>query len=808
MLADFLRDLRYGARALGHERAFTLTVLVTLALGLGANTAVFSVVDGVVLRPLPFSAPGQLVEMYGTPALRGEAVDNVEIYRQQSTSFDAIVGYGISAKFLRGPEGPERVMTVAADRDFFSMLGVAPLLGRTFDAGDGLNVGVVSERFWRGHLRADPGAVGSTVAVDGTPLTIVGVMPDGFQFPYRAASFFPGAAPEGSTELWVPAPPPAVTPTRAENVTARLKPGVSREAAAAELDVIAARIQAARPDPNGERGVRIEPLSDVVVTPAVRRPLYLLLGAVALVLALACANVTNLSLVRMTNRHREVAVRAALGASPGRIMRQLAAESLLLALAGGATGLFVAGWGTGAVRQLATNLLPRAENVGIDWRVFLFAALAAGAAALSSLVPVAALATKSRTVLHEPGSRSTLGKRSARLRNGLVVVEIALAFALAVGAALLVRELVRLRRVDAGMSTANVVTFHVGGRPDWWGRSGATALAAADARQFYEIARRVAALPGVRAAGFIQLLPLQNWGWTANTIGFTVRGSPVPPPAPFQIDLRYVTPGYFQALGISIRRGRTFTEGDAAGAPRAILVNDTLARMYFGAADPLGADTTRGTIVGVVGDVRESNLDRPPAPTIYYPIAQNYSQVLDLGLTLVVRASGATEPLVAPVRAVVREVTPNQAVFNVKTMDEVVADSMADFRLYLWLMATFAALALALALVGTYGVLAYTAASRMREFAVRVALGASRPRVVALVVGQGAMLTGAGLLGGVAVALAAAPFLRSLPVGVRPPDLRTLGIVALAVVAVAMAACLPPGLRAGSADPARALRDE
>ena len=809
MLADLLGDLRYGARALLRERAFALTVVVTLALGVGTTTAVFGVVDGVVLKPLPFSAPDRLVAMYGTPALRGEAVDNIEIYRQQTTSFDAIVGYGISARFLRAPDGPERVMTVAADGGFFAMLGVPPLLGRTFDAGDGPNVAVVSEGFWRRHLRADPMAVGSMVAVDGAPLTIVGVMPDGFQFPYRAASFFPGARPEGSTDLWVPTPPP-VAPTRAEHVAARLKPGVSREAAAAELDVIAARVHAAHPDQGGARGVRIEPLSDVVVTPSVRRPLFVLLGAVGIVLVLACANITNLSLVRMTRRRREVAVRAALGASAGRLARQFAAESLLLALAGGAGGLLVASWGMSAVRQLAANLLPRAENLAIDWRVFLFAfGLAAAAAALSALAPAAsALGTKRAAVLHVSGARMTLGGRSARVRNGLVVVEIALAFALAAGAALLVRELIRLRRVDTGMSTANVVTFHIGARPAWWGGNGDTALAAADVRQVYEIARRVEALPGVLAAGFIQLLPLQNWGWTANSIGFTVRDDPAPTSPPFQIELRYVTPGYFHALGIPIERGRAFADGDDADAPRVILVNEKLARLLFDTDDPVGARTPRGTIVGVVGDVREANLDRLAAPTVYYPIAQNSSQVLDLGLTLVVRAADATESIGGGVRAVVRAVSPNEAVFNVKMMDEVVADSMADFRLYLWLIATFAMLALALALVGTYGVLACAAASRTREFAVRVALGASRRGIVALVVGQGALLTGAGLLGGVAAVLVAAPILSTLPVAVRPPDVRTLGIVVFAVIAVAVAACLPPGLRAATADPARALREE
>ena len=538
--------------------------------------------------------------------------------------------------------------------------------------------------------------------------------------------------------------------------------------------------------------------------------LFRSLGAVTLVLLLACANVTNLSLVRMTVRSREIAVRTALGASPLRITRQLLVESLLLALAGGAFGLLIASWGTAEIRRLAAVELPRAQDIGIDWRVFLFSlGLSAITAALFGLAPaVIAGRASSQAALQESGGHNTMGRGARRLRDALVIAEVALAFALAVGASLLVRELIRLRGVDAGMDTSHVVTFHVGERPAWWGSNNGAAAAAAAGREFYEIARRVSALPGVTAAGFIELLPLQNWGWTANTDSFRVRGSPVPPPPPFGVELRYVTPGYFQALGISIRRGWGFTDRDTADQPHVILINETLARMYFGDRDPIGADTTRGTIVGVVGDVRQVNLDRSALPEIYYPVAQNYSQVLDLGMTLVVRAAGAPDSLIAPVRALIRNVNPNQAVFNVKTMDEVVADSLADFRLYLWLMTAFAGLALALALVGTYGVLAYVTTSRMREFAVRVALGASGARLTGLVVRQGATLVGAGLVGGVAAALGATPVLSGLPVNIRPPDAVTLGMVALTVGLVAMGVCMLPASRAASADPMRALREE
>jgi len=481
------------------------------------------------------------------------------------------------------------------------------------------------------------------------------------------------------------------------------------------------------------------------------------------------------------------------------LSRQLLTESLVLSLAGGAIAFVFAFWGTRQLTRLAGPHLPRADEVGLDWRVFLFLLAACLVAAVLVGLAPALMATRAdpHVALHDAGSRATMGVAPRRLRDPLVVAEVALACALGVGATLLMRELVRLRHTDPGMVTSHVVTFHLGQRM----------VAGSDGREFYEIADRVSALAGVTSAGFTQLLPLQSWGWTSNSNDFRVRGQPPLSPV-FLIGLRYVTPDYFRTLGIPIRRGRAFTTRDTRDAPPVILINETLARRYFGDADPTGAPTTRGTIVGVVGDIRQVSFDKPSEPELYYPIAQNWSQVSDLGMSLIVRTEGRPETLIDAVRGVVRQANPNQAIFNVKTMAQVVADSLSEFTLFLALIASFAGLALLLAITGTYGVIAYVSTSRTREFAIRMALGADRKRVTRLVLGQGLRLTMFGLALGVAGSVLAAPALMDLPVTIRPLDVGTLAPVAVAIGIVALIACLIPARRAAAVDPMSALRSE
>ncbi len=799
-----LQDLRYAVRGLLRQKVFAATAILTLALGIGANAAIFSVVNGVLLRPLPFPDPHRLVQISETTGLsaRGEAVTwaYLDAYRRESTSFDAIVGYDVSARYLRGHGESERVMVVRAERGFFSMLGIPPIAGRTFREDDPTTIALVGEAFWRQRLGGDPSMVGRSIVLDDEPITIVGIMPESFQFPYGAASILPGVASEVRSDLWTVARPPAQPRSRISHVTGRLKPAATVAGAAAELSGIVKRLESQSPNPNVSRGVRIEPLADAIVPATIRRPLLILLGAVGLVLALACANLINLLLARMTLRLREVATRTALGASPVRLARLFLAESVLLTFAGGVLGLAMAWWGTVQLMVLVRAQIPRSTEVSIDWRVFVFLlAACAIAAALFGLAPlIVAMRSDTRSTLQESGGSTTMSGGQRRLRDGLVVLEVALACVLAVWATLLVRELLRLRATDAGIAPANVLTAHLGQRM----------TPATDPQRFYDIANRVAQLPGVRAAGIAQLLPLQNWGWTSNSSDFTRRGQPATPGARFPIELRYVTPGYFQALGIAVRRGRTFTDRDARGAPPVIVINDSLARRQFGDADPVGVEMTRGTIVGVIADVRQVHLDREAAPEIYYPIAQNWSQVSELGMSLVVRSDERPDALAGPVRAVVRGVDPNLAVFDVKTMDRVVADSLSEFTLFLRLMGTFAALAVLLAGTGTYGVLAYVASSRTREFAIRIALGADGGRVARLLIGHGVRMTALGVLVGLIAAFAAAPLLRMLPVTVRPPDTFTIAPVVLVIAIVALAACCLPAWRASRTDPMTMLRRE
>ncbi|MGH7502000.1 MAG: ABC transporter permease [Longimicrobiales bacterium] len=809
MTDSLVRDLAYSVRSLLRERAYTSAAVTSLALGIGATTAIFTVVSGLLLRPLPFPEPDQLVRMYGTSALapQGDAVAGLGLYREASQSFEALAGYEVSAGYLRDTDRVERVMTVRAEAAFFAMLGVEPVLGRVFDATDPATVAVIGAAFARrlaGSKAADrlsplPAEewLGRTIVLDDRAFTIIGVMPESFQFPYRAASLLPGVAAEARTDLWRPLELPPGGAGRLRNIAGRLRAGVTIAAADRELKRIAESLAASDAARFEGRSVYLVPLADVVVSGAVRRAVLLLLAAAGLVLAMTCANLTHLSLVRTTLRSREVAVRSAMGATRLRLIQQFLTESLLISSAGGAIGLVLAWWGTDRVMTIAAARLPRAHEVGFDWRVFgfLFAACVVTGVILALAPAFFAVRTDTRTVLQESAGANTMGRGQRRLRDSLIVAEVALAFLLAVGSALLVRELARLRTTDPGMVTQNVATFHLGRRMN----------PNDDGQRFYEIADRVAALPGVWAAGFTQLLPLQNWGWTSNSSDFT-RAGQAPELPEFPIELRYVTPGYFPALGIAIRNGRGFTEADDRASPPVIIVNETLARLYFEDGDPVGTEMNRGRIVGVVADVHQSHLDRPVSPELYFPVAQNWSQVSELGMTLVVRTVGPPEASIEAIRSVIREADPTQAIFGINLMDRILDDSLADFTLYLVLMACFATLALLLAMTGTYAVISSVATSRMNEFAIRIAVGADSARVLWLVLGHGLSLTALGLMLGLVAIFAAAPLLDGLPVSIRPPDTLTAAPIAAFIVVAATLATLFPARRASRVAPATMLR--
>ncbi len=534
-------------------------------------------------------------------------------------------------------------------------------------------------------------------------------------------------------------------------------------------------------------GVRLVPLTEVVVGP-VRRSLWMLFAAVGLVLAAACANVANLLLSRMAARTREVVTRAALGADRMRLTRQFLTESVLLSLVGGAAGVAIARWGTDVLVALVSARIPRAHEITLDWYAFAFLLLICLATAiLFGLAPALTAARLDiHTVTKESTGHTTGGRTYGRIRDVLVVIEVALAFVLALGAVQVMREAIRLEHVATGMVTANVLTLHVTPRTT--------------AQDYYAIEERVAQLPGVRAAGFTQLVPLQNWGWTG---GFSIRGEATDRSRLLIAGLRYVTPGYFATLGIPVLQGRGFIRGDTAEAPRVILVNEALVRTYLPPGQsPVGRELDRGTIIGVVGDVRQVRLDRPAEPEIYYPAAQNVTMTSDLGMSLIVRTATSPEPLTPAIRDAVTKVNGNLAIFNVKTMEQVLADSLWEVHLYRWLIGLFTALTLVLAAIGLHGVIAYNVTSRMREFAVRLALGADPAGLARSVVRRAIGLTAAGLAAGALIAAAVSPWLEQLPVA-RQSDPIAYGAIGAALVVLALAASAVPALRVAAVNPLR-----
>lgn len=805
-LEHFVQDLRFGARTLVHNPGFAATTILTLALATGATTAIFSIVNSVLLRPLPFASPDRLVQVAETWQI-GEPgavlYADLEEFRRQSSAFEAFAGYGGTTRHLQNSSGSERLTAVLAERDFFRVLGVEPIAGRTFGPGDQGQLAVISARLWRQRFDQSPEVIGRPITlaaqaysdalrrsiIEHRDFVVLGVMPDRFQFPYGAASIVSGALPETRTDIWVfdDRQRPG---GRFSGVTGRMKPGITVDAAASELSVIKQRIDAQSTNPNRPTGVRVRSLSDVVLG-GIAPSLWLLVGAVALVLVAACANVANLLLARTAVRAREVATRMAIGAGRMRLVRQFLTESLLLSFCGGLVGAAIAWWGTNLLVAVGSAKIPRAHEVALDWFAFGFLLLIClTTAMLFGLAPaLTAAGADVQSVTKDTGGRSTMGRGFARVRDGLVITEIALAFMLAFGAAVVIRELDRLQKTDTGMVTDHVLTFHLTPR--------------ATDQEYFSIEERVRQATGVEAAGFIQLVPLQNWGWIGT---FRVQGRPRDERLP-TAELRTVTPGYFRALGIPLQAGRELTERDSLSAPRVLVINDALVRLHFAHEDPIGRETDRGTIVGVVGDVRQVGLDRPAVPEIYQVVNPDAGVASDIGMSLLVKAPGERQAVVDAVRAAVREVNPTLAIFNIRTMEQVVSDSLWELNLYRWLIGLFAALALVLAAIGLYGVISYGVTSRTREFAVRLALGSDPVRLARAVINRGVRLALSGLGVGAAILWALTKLAPNLPGNLAAEPVAFTAITAL-VLAIALVAGTVPAVRVARADPASSLRHE
>ena len=807
---DLMQDLRYGLRMLRRHAGFTAVAAVTLALGIGANTATFSVLEAALLRPLPYPAADRLVMLWenvNIPAYKNDqntpAPGNFNDWRRQSQSYSGMAAIASRAWNLTGSGNPIRISGEAVSSDFFEVLGIEPALGRRFTAADDSagseRVAMLSHGLWSDRFGGDPSAVGRTLLLDDVPYTVVGVMPRGFAFP------------SPDDQLWVPI---ALTPQQLANhgshflrVVARLKRGATTARAQAELDGIAAELTKQFPTSNTGVGARVMSLRDVVVGD-VRRPLLVLAGIVGFVLLMVCTNIGNLLLARASAREREFAVRAALGAGRGRVLRQLLTESLLLALIGGAAGLALASWSLAGLRSLAPASLPHAETISIDAAV---AAFNFGIACVAGLICGLAPAWQAqRTDLHEAikaEARAASHPAGARARNLLVVAETALGVVVLVGAGLLLRSFWELQHVAVGFESARLLTFRVvapQARYDTIQKRSVFLRALAD---------RLNAAPAIKAAAGITFLPLTLSGGTS---GVNIEGDPPPAPAEVEfVDFRSVTPGYFSTMRIPLLAGRDLAWSDTLDSPNAIVVSQSAAQAFWPNRDPIGRRMKLGrsidssvpwlTVVGVAGNVRQLDLTRQPRPAVYGAGTQNTGtgDVRDW----VVRADGDPAALASLVRSAVWAIDDALPITRVQTMDRVRSTATSRERFMLLLVSAFGFLALVLAAVGLYGVTAYTVAQRTRELGIRVALGAAPGDVVRLVLGLGGRLVGAGLAIGIAAALLLTELMRALLFGVGTRDPLTFVAVGSLLAVVAFAASYLPARRAMRIDPVISLRE-
>jgi predicted permease len=809
LLEDLLRDLRHGIRTLGRSPGFTASALLVLALGIGASTALFGVVRGVLLRPLPYPEPDRLVRVWPASPTRGIdraafSFRDFEDWRAESSAVEAM---GLWSTLpgdypLIGESGPEEIATVWVGGDFFGTLGVPAALGRTLRPDDveaGRTAVVLSHDLWERRFGGDPGVVGRTIPLDHRPFEVVGVMPEGFAFP------------DADGELWTPITvipeddiPIHLRQVRFAQGMARLASGVTVATAARALSALAGDLEARHPDTNaGVSSATVVPLRAQVVG-EVETALWTLLGAVGFVLLLVCANVANLLLARGTTRAREMAIRRSLGASSGRVTRQLLTESLLLGVAGGALGLVLARLGTDLLVARSAGLLPRTGEVALDGAVLAVGvAVTLGATLLAGVVP--ALRTARATPgskLREGGRGVAGGTRGVRLRRGLVAAEVALAVVLLVGAGLLFRSVRAMGEVDPGFETggrlAMTLTISDQKHPDrgeWMS-------------MYREILRRMEALPGVEAAGAIRYLPFRGEGeaWPLQ-----VPGLYEPTPEEQRYVRSYqVSPDLFQALGIRVLRGRGIRPTDGPDDPFAIVVNETLAREFFQGRNPVGRRVrvagTEIEVLGVVEDVRHAGLAEEAPPVAYVPQEQSPR----IQMSYVLSAGAGTDPLglADDLRDIVHDLDPEQAINEILPLEELAGSQTARPRFVALLLGLFATLAVLLAALGVYGVLSWVVRARTREMGLRMALGASAGQVRRMVLANGLRPVGWGLLLGLAAALVLTRFLESLLFGVPATDPATYLAVAAGLGVVGVAASLVPAWSATRVDPMESLRAE
>jgi putative ABC transport system permease protein len=809
-LANLRCDLSYGFRMLRKNPGFTVVAVLTLALGIGANTAMFSVVDSILLRALPYKDSERLVVVWEKPpkGMRNSvSAANFLDWREQNNVFENLVAISPSSFNLSGKDKPERLTGMSTSWDFFKLLGVQPALGRSFSASDDVagapRVAVISHALWQRKLASDPDIVGRSLTVDGSPCTIIGVMPREFQFFY-------------SPEIWMPLALDRAQIARDFHYLiplGKLKSGVSLPQAQAEMDAIARNIEQAHPKSNKGWGVFVELVQEAIVA-GQRQIFWVLFGAVGFVLLIACVNVANLLLAKAAVRQSELAVRASLGAGRLRLVAQLLTESVLLAIFGGALGLLLAFW----LVKILHALIPPARLAGfaeisIDWRVLVFTlALSIFTGLLFGLVPAWRVTRFNLNELLKEGWRgSTSSSRHARFQGLLVVGETALSLVLLVCAGLMIRSMMAMQDVDPGFRPDHVLTMRLS-MPDARYR-GAQAV-----RMFYrQVLEQAGSIPGVKNTSISLTLPLQG---SSLGMPFQIASHPqVPvseaPGAPYKL----VSHGYFATMGISLKKGRFFNERDNENGPPVSIVNETFVKQYLPEEEPLGQrivveELITGKrelgppipweIVGVIKDVKFGGLNSSGVPVIYVPMLQSPWPGGVLGLRTAVEPMSVAKT----VQGMLAKLDPDMPVTGIQTMEQVVIDSMTQARVQIWFFGSFAAVALALASLGIYGVMSYTVAQGTHDIGLRIALGASEGKVLKLVLGKGMMLTGFGLLVGIGGSLALTRLISSMLFGIKPTDLWTYAAVSLLLAIVALIAGYIPARRAAEIDPLIALRSE
>jgi len=821
-MGNLAYDIRYGWRALRKNPSFTAIAVLVLALGIGANTAIFSVVNAVLLRPLPFDQSGRLVELYHVPpqaefpgiSMFSVSPANFYDWRAEAQSFEGMAAYGFGRYTLTGKGQPVTVLVTSSTYGLLSILHAQPLVGRDFveseDQPGRNHVILVSYAFWRDHLGANPAAVGSSVQLNGEPYTVIGVMRPGFEFPISSDAH--NRAQIWKLQGWTPQER-AIRDNHNYDVIARLKPGVTLEQARAELNTISDRLAEQYPKDDKGWGATAIPLRQDMVGD-VRTPLLILFGAVAFVLLIACANIANLVLAKTLSRRKDVAIRAALGASRRRLLQQVLAETVLLALGGGALGLVVAHYGIQFILRFVGEQLPRSGSVGLDLGVLAFTlgiSLATGLAA--GLLPAWRLTREDVSeALKQSAGRSASDSRGNRTRRVLVVAEVALSLMLLIGAGLLIRSLWMLRAVNPGFDPDHVITMQLSISPNHF-----TTLAQ-EAGFFDRVLRRVRALPGVHSAGANDTLPLSG---EESHQPIQIEGQPVVPMSDQpEVDVNMISPGYIGAMHIPLLSGRDFDDSDVAQHPAVVLVSQSMAKQFWPNQDPVGKrltmyffpDSVR-TVVGVVGDVKDDALSQTrSASALYMPLAQvtgpRGDQWHSFGMTLAARTQTDPQSVVSAIRNAVHEIDPDVPLLDIKTMQETVNDSLLQQRFTMFLLTGFAGLALFLAAVGIYSVLSYAVRRRVREIGIRMALGAQIGDVLRMVIAEGMKPTLLGVVIGLAGALALGRVLSSVIYGVSARDWATFVSVAILMTSIGLLASTLPAWRASRVDPMKTLREE